>query len=165
MSEALVTDLQQLVELFKAGGWRELRVESEDISLLLAIDPATSGLASIDLTGNRTPIVGSPGAGAATQSRADTAAAVANHHAPPDPAWHAVVAPNLGTFYRSPKPGSAPFVEVGERVAPETEICLLEVMKLFTSVQAGIAGTIRQIDASDAELVEGGQTLFHIEPE
>ena len=81
-----------------------------------------------------------------------------------DPSWTPVTASNLGTFYRSPKPGAAPFVDVGQRVEADTEICLLEVMKLFTSVKAGIAGTVRQISATDAELVEGGQVLFYIEP-
>ena len=73
------------------------------------------------------------------------------------------MAPNLGTFYRSPKPGSPPFVELGQQVAADTEICLLEVMKLFTSVNAGVAGTIMKVCAVDAELVEGDQVLFYIE--
>jgi biotin carboxyl carrier protein len=77
--------------------------------------------------------------------------------------WIAVKAPNLGTFYRSPKPGADPFVELGDKVSPETEICLLEVMKLFTAVSAGVSGTVRKICAEDAELVEGEQVLFYIE--
>ena len=49
-------------------------------------------------------------------------------------------APNLGTFYRAPKPGAPPYVSVGQRVEPTTELCLIEVMKLFTSVAAGVTG-------------------------
>ena len=45
-------------------------------------------------------------------------------------------APNLGTFYRAPKPGAPPYVAVGQRVEAATEVCLIEVMKLFTSVRA-----------------------------
>ena len=74
-----------------------------------------------------------------------------------------MAAPNLGTFYRSPKPGSPPFVEVGQKVTADTEVCLIEVMKLFTSVKAGTAGTVRHVAAADAELVEGGQVLLYIE--
>lgn len=47
-----------------------------------------------------------------------------------------VEAPNLGTFYRSPKPGAPPFVEIGQEVQKGAELCLIEVMKLFTSVRA-----------------------------
>ena len=78
--------------------------------------------------------------------------------------WIAVVAPNLGTFYRAPKPGAPPFVNVGQTVTPETEMCLLEVMKLFTTVTAGAGGVVRRICVQDAEMVEFGETLFYIEP-
>ena len=54
--------------------------------------------------------------------------------------WVAVRAPNLGTFYRAPKPGAAPYVSVGQKVDAETEVCLIEVMKLFTYVLAGVSG-------------------------
>lgn len=82
-----------------------------------------------------------------------------------DPSWVAVEASNLGTFYRSPKPGSPPFVEVGQTVRQGAELCLIEVMKLFTSVRAEIGGKIRHIAAADGQLVEGGQPLMYIEIE
>ena len=92
----------------------------------------------------------------------EVAAVAAATSAVVDSAWVAVEAPNLGTFYRSPKPGAAPFVEIGDTVEANTEICLIEVMKLFTSVKAGKAGTVRQICADDAELVEAGRVLFYL---
>jgi biotin carboxyl carrier protein len=73
-------------------------------------------------------------------------------------------APYLGTFYRAPKPGEASFVELGATVGAESELCLVEVMKLFTSVRAGIAGTIAHVLAVDGQMVEAGQPLFAIEP-
>jgi len=165
MSEGFARDLELLADLFRAGGWRELRVESDKLNILFSLDEGTNGLGTNASTVDRPtvsevlPLVRPPSGGieprVRTASPSDT----------PSAEWHAVVAPNLGTFYRSPKPGSPPFVEIGQRVAANTEICLIEVMKLFTSVKAGVAGTIRRIDATDADLVEGGQTLFHIEPE
>ena len=107
-----------------------------------------------------TVVLAGPVAAPAAPAPAAPPAAVAS--APVDPSWTAIVAPNLGTFYRAPKPGSPPFVEVGQRVTAETEVCLLEVMKLFTSVKAGLAGTIQQVCAEDAQLVEGGTILFYI---
>jgi biotin carboxyl carrier protein len=72
--------------------------------------------------------------------------------------------PNLGIFYRSPKPGAPPYVELGAEVDEETEICLIEVMKLFTPVHAGLRGTVRHICVEDGEMVDHDQPLFYIEP-
>jgi biotin carboxyl carrier protein len=78
--------------------------------------------------------------------------------------WTAVRAPNLGTFYRQPKPGAPPYVEIGQEVRADTELCLIEVMKLFTSVPAGVPGIVRKVCVEDAEMVEYNQVLFLIEP-
>jgi acetyl-CoA carboxylase biotin carboxyl carrier protein len=75
-----------------------------------------------------------------------------------------IVAPMLGTFYRSPAPGEPPFVNVGERVDPDTIVCIIEVMKMMNSVQAGVAGTIAEIRVENAQPVEYGQVLFRVEP-
>ena len=74
-----------------------------------------------------------------------------------------VRAPLLGTYYRAPKPGAAPFVEVGARVAPDTIVGIIEVMKLMNTVRAGVAGTVREIRARDGMLVEYGETLLLID--
>ena len=63
----------------------------------------------------------------------------------------------------APKPGAKPYVEIGQRVQPDTDVCVIEVMKLFTSVQAGVTGVVRQVLVKDAELVEFDQPLFLIE--
>lgn len=74
-----------------------------------------------------------------------------------------VVAPYMGTFYRSPKPGAAPYVEIGQTVAADTELCLVEVMKLFTAVRSGFEGVVREVLVEDGDMVEVGQALFVIE--
>ncbi len=168
-SAGLARDIEILAALFKASGWHELRVESEGLSLLLSNDSAAAPLG-----GQPMPLP----AGGAMAAAVPSTSVVVPPVSPPalspapvpapvsgavDPAWTSVVAPNLGTFYRSPKPGAAPFVEIGQRVEAATEICLIEVMKLFTSVQAGVAGIVRHIAVADAELVEGGQALIYIE--
>ena len=71
----------------------------------------------------------------------------------------------IGTFYRAEAPGAAPFVNVGSRVGPETVVCLIEVMKMMNSVPAGVVGTIVEVCADNAQLVEYGAPLFQVEPE
>lgn len=165
-TDRLAVDLEILVALFKSGGWRELRVESEGLSLLISEDTSTPSLRGV----REAPAPAAPvGAGAAVASAPSPSNTPLAAPAEPkgdgaiDPSWVAITAPNLGTFYRSPKPGSPSFVEVGQRVEAKTEVCLIEVMKLFTSVQAGVAGTVRQIAVADAELVEGSQALIYIQ--
>jgi acetyl-CoA carboxylase biotin carboxyl carrier protein len=78
---------------------------------------------------------------------------------------HTVASPMLGTFYRAQAPGAPPFVDVGTRVEPETVVCLIEVMKMMNSVPAGVIGTIVEVCAENAELVENGAPLFQVRPD
>jgi len=72
---------------------------------------------------------------------------------------------NSRKITRSPKPGAPPYVKLGQRIEPMTELCLIEVMKLFTTVFAGVTGVVRQVMVEDSELVEFDQALFLIEPD
>jgi acetyl-CoA carboxylase biotin carboxyl carrier protein len=74
-----------------------------------------------------------------------------------------IKSPMLGTFYRAPKPGAPPFVEVGQVVSENDTVCIIEVMKLFNTIKAGIRGRIAQICAENAQMVEFQQTLFLVE--
>jgi acetyl-CoA carboxylase biotin carboxyl carrier protein len=79
-----------------------------------------------------------------------------------DPNSVGVTAPLLGTFYRAPKPGAAPFVEVGSQVEEDTIIGIIEVMKLMNTVRAGVRGKVIQILCRDGALVEYGETLMRV---
>ena len=73
-----------------------------------------------------------------------------------------VDAPMLGTFYMAPKPGEPPFVEIGQTVAADSTICIIEVMKLMNSIEAGVSGEVVEVYVDDGALVEFGQPLFGI---
>ena len=73
-----------------------------------------------------------------------------------------VTAPLLGTFYRSPKPGAPPFVEIGSAVEEDTIIGIIEVMKLMNTVRAGVRGRVLDIPAKDGALVEYGEILMRV---
>jgi len=74
----------------------------------------------------------------------------------------AVRAPLPGTFYRAPRPGAAPFIEVGSRVGAETVVGIVETMKLMNSVTAGVDGTVAEICVANAEFAPHGTTLLRI---
>lgn len=73
-------------------------------------------------------------------------------------------APMLGTFYGAPKPGAEPFVVVGGRVDANTNVGIIEVMKLMNSISAGVAGVVVEVLARDGDLVEYDQVLLRVRP-
>lgn len=160
MTSVKAEDVEALVQVFDESEWDELRVVLDEFEIYLSKNPADRGR--------------SFGAAAASTLAPVMATTPVRTSAARDPQTKqgtvipdgmvAVKAPNLGTFYRAPRPGAPPYVSIGQRVEPETEMCLIEVMKLFTSVRAGIAGTVREICVEDAQLVEFDQPLFLIEP-
>ena len=76
----------------------------------------------------------------------------------------AVRSPMVGTFYRRPSPDEPAYVEVGSEVEADAPLCLVEVMKLYTTIYAKTPGRIARICANDADLVEYDQLLFIIDP-
>jgi acetyl-CoA carboxylase biotin carboxyl carrier protein len=76
-----------------------------------------------------------------------------------------IAAPIVGTFYRAPKPGAAPFVEIGSRVEPNTVIAIIEVMKLMNSIPAGMSGEVAEICVDNGGFVERGHTLMRVKPD
>ncbi len=72
--------------------------------------------------------------------------------------------PMVGTFYRSPSPAQAAFVDEGDRVEVGQTLCILEAMKLFNEYKSDHAGVIRRILVENAQPVEYGQPLFELEP-
>jgi acetyl-CoA carboxylase biotin carboxyl carrier protein len=160
-------DIDALIELFESSDWDELHLKIQDFELFLSTDP--KGRPPGAAQASPAPAApAAPAVAAATPAGIGERAADVSHHEPQSPSvpasWVAVTAPNLGTFYRAPKPGSPPFVEIGQPVEPDTEICLIEVMKLFTTLQAGVKGIVKQVCVKDAVMVEFGDTLFYIEP-
>ena len=95
---------------------------------------------------------------------APAAAAAETSVAAPVAAGKEITSPIVGTFYRSPSPEAAFFVEVGDRVSVGDVLCIVEAMKVMNEIEAEFAGVIREILVDDAQPVEFGQALFRIEP-
>ena len=88
---------------------------------------------------------------------------VAPAAAAPAPQYHEIKSPIVGTFYRSPAPDAAPFVQVGSTVEPGAVLCIVEAMKLMNEIEADVAGKIAKIMVENGQPVEYDQTLFLVE--
>jgi acetyl-CoA carboxylase biotin carboxyl carrier protein len=75
-----------------------------------------------------------------------------------------ITSPMPGTFYVAPKQGEKPFVKVGSEVDEQTDVCIIEAMKVFNNHQAGVRGTIARICVEDGQPVEFGTVLFLVKP-
>jgi acetyl-CoA carboxylase biotin carboxyl carrier protein len=103
-----------------------------------------------------------PASHAAPVAAAHAPAAAPAPAAPSVPQGHIVKAPMVGTFYRSPNPGAAPFVDVGQTVKEGDPLCIIEAMKLLNEIEADKAGVIKEILVENGDPVEYGQPLFVI---
>jgi acetyl-CoA carboxylase biotin carboxyl carrier protein len=109
------------------------------------------------------PVSAKPAAAPAAAPAAQTAPASVEARAAAE-GLLTVTAPLLGTFYVAPEPGAPPFTHVGANVTEDTTVALIEVMKVFNSVRAGVKGTIVEAVAQNGQFVEYGQTLFLVKP-
>jgi acetyl-CoA carboxylase biotin carboxyl carrier protein len=170
-------DVRVLMSAFEASDWDELTltVAGGTVQLsktgrppapVLDVDSVAPSSAAVPVPPSAVDVP--EGRGTARPA----AAATAGHVVAPAPGvqsdgatLHAITAPSVGVLWRSPEPGAPPFVQVGQRVEATDVVCIVEVMKLFNHVQAGVAGTIRSVEVDNAAMVEHGQTLFLVETE
>jgi acetyl-CoA carboxylase biotin carboxyl carrier protein len=75
-----------------------------------------------------------------------------------------VKSPMIGTFYRAPSPESAPYIEIGSEVGPETVVCIIEAMKVMNEIKAEVKGIVTQVLVENGKPVEFGQPLFRVRP-
>ncbi len=97
------------------------------------------------------------------QTPAPVAALAAVPATPSLPAGHIVTSPMVGTFYRSPSPSAAPFVEVGSQVKVGDTLCIIEAMKILNTIESDKAGTVKASLKENGQPVEFGEPLFVIE--
>jgi acetyl-CoA carboxylase biotin carboxyl carrier protein len=163
----LRTDRFHLTLRRAAGGWTEeseLLTQPTDATPEVSKSTGADGSGRIDgpggtgrtdsAVGDATRSDGAPG----VDENALGAAADADRLA-------AVIAPLPGTFYRAPRPGAPPFVEIGDAVSADTVIAIIETMKLMNSVPAGTPGRVARILLENGEFAPLGATLLLIEPD
>jgi acetyl-CoA carboxylase biotin carboxyl carrier protein len=133
-------DVREILRIIDSSPIREIRVETDGFSLHVVKDAS----------GPERPEPAPPPAPPPMPTRR------------PEPAT--IAAPMLGMFYAADGPSEQPFVQVGSRVSEDTTVCIIEVMKMMNSVPAGISGTIVEVCAENAALVQEGEALFQVDP-
>ena len=91
---------------------------------------------------------------------APASAAAPAEAAAPAASGKEIPSPMVGTFYGAPSPESPPFVKVGQKVTPDTVVCIIEAMKVMNEIKAEITGTITEVAAENGQPVQFGQALF-----
>ena len=155
-------DVVQILRLIDECGYDDVRVEIGDLKIHVSKHGSAAEILPVRVP---EPLAqpsqpAKPAGVAATPSTECAASAVPAL----DPDVITIRAPMLGTFFRAPAPGERPFVEVGTRVNANDTVCLLEVMKLFNSVKAGVDGVVQSICVENGAMVEYDQVLVTISP-
>lgn len=155
-------DIKAIIDLMRKNAVSEFEMEKEGFRLRLKRGPA-SGEETVGGMVPSLPAVPTP----MPLPVAPTAARPsAGPTPPPEPEFPEIEikSPMIGTFYRAPSPESAPYVEVGSEVHPDTVVCIIEAMKVMNEIKAEVRGIITQVLVENAKPVEFGQPLFKVRP-
>lgn len=135
MDKEQLQSLEEIVRLFNQGGLSKMKVSLDGMSVELE----KAGAAPL-------PEIETP----AKEEKEETGALIT------------VTALLVGVFYASPSPDDAPYVAIGDRVSENSTLCLIESMKVFTEIPAGVSGVVEEILVHSGDYVEYDQPLFKI---
>jgi acetyl-CoA carboxylase biotin carboxyl carrier protein len=163
-------ELLQIVRVFESSSeFNEFHLKYGDVEIDLRKHGATPDPARAQPVAANVPAAPASmppgGKGPTNVGAAPFAPAPATVSADAFPSGACIVkSPMVGIFYCAPEPGASPFVTVGQRATADTTVCIIEVMKLMNSVQAGSSGVVTHVLVEDGEAVEFGQALIVIDP-
>jgi acetyl-CoA carboxylase biotin carboxyl carrier protein len=151
--EFTMKQVKEIVTLIRdAGTFTSFGYKTDEFEIEISVGAPSSGLTAL--------VAPQP-----SSLTSNNASAVASAPAPFNisASERLITSPMIGTFYRRPSPSSPPFVEIGDFVKPDTDVCIVEVMKLLNTIPAECSGTISRILVEDGENIEAGQALMVIE--
>ncbi|MFM8887572.1 MAG: acetyl-CoA carboxylase biotin carboxyl carrier protein [Chthoniobacterales bacterium] len=142
-------DIKAIVDLMEKNGLTAFEMEKGGFRIALSkgavVGPAVSYAPA--------PVAAAAAPAAAASAPADAAAA-------PAASGKEIPSPMVGTFYSAPSPESPPFVKAGQKVTPDTVVCIIEAMKVMNEIKAEVSGTITEVAAENGQPVQFGQALF-----
>jgi len=144
-------DIKALIDLMKKNDLSVFKMENEGFKITLKKGTDYQPVVTLAAPASAAaPATSLPGA---TASAPIPSAA---------PAGKEITSPMVGTFYRSPAPDAAPFVDVGDTVTEDTVVCIVEAMKVMNEIKAEIRGVITEVAAEAGKPVQYGQALFRV---
>ena len=149
-------DIKAIIDLMKKNSVSEFELEKQDFKIRLKRGMNGGGVSAAQPDEGQSMVY--------APAPAALPAAPAPAPAAPAAAEPEIKSPMIGTFYRSPSPESAPYIEVGSEVNPDTVVCIIEAMKVMNEIKAEVKGVITQVLVENAKPVEFGQPLFKIRP-
>ena len=158
--ESDLEKIKELIEIMKDNDLVEVEIKHGDDKIFLkraqAQPPAVAAV----------PIIGSQ-TGGARAGLQDVALPISVQMSaqPPGEELVDIKSPIVGTFYHAPSPDSAPYVQIGSHVDPQTVVCIIEAMKVMNEIKAETGGTIAEVLIANGEAVEYGQVLFRVRPD
>jgi|ERR1041385_8016237 acetyl-CoA carboxylase biotin carboxyl carrier protein len=151
-------DIKAIIDLMKKNSVSEFELEKEGFKIRLRRGP--NGGAAQQMSSEEPAVL--------TYTQPPLTISVPQVAAPvpgaPASSEMEIKSPMIGTFYRAPSPESAPYVEIGTEVSPETVVCIIEAMKVMNEIKAETKGIITQVLIENGKPVEFGQALFRIRP-
>lgn len=150
-------DIKAIIDLMRKNSISEFELEKEGFKVRLKRGLQGGGVPNVDDTIQTT---GSPVIQVASMPTAPALLSPVSKNT----GDVEIKSPMIGTFYLSPSPESAPYVEVGTEVGPDTVVCIIEAMKVMNEIKAEVKGVITQVVAENTKPVEFGQPLFRIRP-
>jgi len=158
-------DVAEILRIVDESDVEELIIELADSKLVVRRN-ATTGAATASRPATMPVAQAAPEPAPAPVAVPEPAPAPVEAPSPAAlPAGVEVKAPMVGTFYRKPGPQDPPFVEIGDHVNAGDPLCLIEVMKLFTTIEAPVSGKIAAISVENEALVQLDEVLLVIEPD
>ena len=149
-------EIRNLVKLMGEYNLTEVKIQSDNCNLCFRRGDDRAPAAPVMMPAMPAMTVAAPAAAPAAPAPAAAPAA------PAAPA-ETIDSPLVGTFYQAASPDAAPFVQVGDRITPDTTLCIIEAMKVMNEVKAEKSGVIKEILVANGEPVEYGQPMFVLE--
>ncbi|MGO0062933.1 acetyl-CoA carboxylase biotin carboxyl carrier protein [Brevibacillus fluminis] len=168
-----IHEIREMIKLVDQSSLQEFEVKSDEVRIYMKRGVAVSPVFVEETASVAAPAV-APAPNAAAQAPSvpavevkpasvQTAAAQTGQPAAAAPAavdLHKITSPMVGTFYRAPEVGAAPYVQPGDQINRSTVVCIVEAMKLFNEIEAEVDGEIVEVLVENGQLVEYGQPLF-----
>lgn len=155
-------EIKELIRLISENGFTEFEIEREGFRLRVSRGVVATPTAPVLLSQPIAVPTAMPVPQTPPPEQVQTAKPEERKAEAPDASLHIIKSPLVGTFYRSPSPNSEAFVKIGDRVEPETVVCIIEAMKLMNNIQAEVTGEVAKVFVENGQPVEYGQPLFGI---